>query len=154
VELYALSTFSNPERGILYSCETLLLACELHQVKYLNHLNEQDHRFIKRRTKYGLGSFSFETAQRALARYETMTMIRKGQPKGAQKGDMLAQVKLINCLFGSPPNCSNSPIQAASFPKPPTFCDRAFYTKVLCFGIIKDLQYIFSHVNLIKRCQH
>jgi transposase-like protein len=74
--------------------------CALRQVKYLNNLIEQDHRFIKRRTRPGLGFFSFETAQRTLAGYETMNMIRKGQMKGAEKGDILAQVKLINRLFG------------------------------------------------------
>jgi len=74
-------------------------ACELRQVKYLNNLTEQDHRFIKRCTRPGLGFFSFETARCTLAGYETMHMIRKGQLKGAKKGDMLAQVALINRLF-------------------------------------------------------
>ena len=37
---------------------------ELRQVKYLNNLIEQDHRFIKRLTKPGMGFFSFETAWR------------------------------------------------------------------------------------------
>jgi IS6 family transposase len=35
---------------------------ELRQVKYLNNLIEQDHRFIKRLTKPGMGFFSFLTA--------------------------------------------------------------------------------------------
>jgi transposase-like protein len=52
--------------------------CELRQVKYLNNLIEQDHRFIKRRTRPGLGFFSFKAAQHTLAGYETMNMIRKG----------------------------------------------------------------------------
>lgn len=74
--------------------------CELRQVKYLNNLIEQDHRFIKRRTRPGLGFFSFDTARRTLAGYETMNMIRKGQMKGAEKGDILAQIHLINRLVG------------------------------------------------------
>ena len=74
--------------------------CALRQVKYLNNLIEQDHRFIKRRTRPGLGFFSFDTARRTLAGYETMHMIRKGQVKGVSKGDILAQVELINRLFG------------------------------------------------------
>ena len=41
---------------------------ELRQVKYLNNLIEQDHRFIKRLVKPGLGFFSFETAWRTRAR--------------------------------------------------------------------------------------
>ena len=75
-------------------------ACELRQVKYLNNLLEQDQRFIKRRTRPGLGFFSFETARRTLAGYETMHMIRKGQLNGAEKGDIRAQVEVINRLFG------------------------------------------------------
>jgi transposase, IS6 family len=74
--------------------------CELRQVKYLNNLIEQDHRFIKRRTRPGLGFFAFDTAQRTLSGYETMNMIRKGQVKGVDKGAILAQVHLVNRLFG------------------------------------------------------
>ena len=74
--------------------------CELRQVKYLNNLVEQDHRFIKRRTRPGLGFFTFDTAQRTLAGYETMNMVRKGPVKGVDKGDILAQVRLIDSLFG------------------------------------------------------
>jgi transposase, IS6 family len=40
--------------------------CELRQSKYLNNLIEQDHRFIKRLVKPGLGFFSFATAWRTL----------------------------------------------------------------------------------------
>jgi len=45
--------------------------------------------------------FSFNTARRTLAGYETMNMIRKGQVNGVNKGDTLAQVELINRLFSS-----------------------------------------------------
>ncbi len=38
---------------------------ELRQNKYLNNLVEQDHRFIKRLTKPGMGFHSFNTARRA-----------------------------------------------------------------------------------------
>ncbi len=41
-------------------------AIELRQVKYLNNSIEQDHRFLKRRVKPGLGLFSFETAWNTL----------------------------------------------------------------------------------------
>jgi transposase, IS6 family len=37
---------------------------ELWQVKYLNNLVEQDHRFIKRLVKAGMGFFAFEWAGR------------------------------------------------------------------------------------------
>jgi transposase-like protein len=72
---------------------------ELRQVKYLNNLVEQDHRFIKRVVKPGMGFFSFETAGRTLQGYEVMHMIRKGQMRGVQKGDILGQVAFIARLF-------------------------------------------------------
>jgi transposase, IS6 family len=40
----------------------LAASCELRQRKDLNNLIEQDHRFIKRLVKAGLGFFSFQTA--------------------------------------------------------------------------------------------
>ena len=74
---------------------------ELRQVKYLNNLVEQDHRFIKRLVKPGLGFFSFETAWRTLQGYEVMHMMRKGQVQGVGKGEILAQVVCIARLFGA-----------------------------------------------------
>ncbi len=75
-------------------------AVELRQVKYLNNLIEQDHRFIKRLVKPGMGFFSFETAWRTLQGYEVMNMVRKGQMHGVEKGDILGQVAWIARLFG------------------------------------------------------
>jgi transposase-like protein len=74
-------------------------SCELRQIKYLNNLVEQDHRFLKRRVKPGLGFFSLETAWRILQGYEVMHMIRKGQMRGIEKGDSLGQVAFISGLF-------------------------------------------------------
>ena len=73
---------------------------ELRQVKYLNNLIEQDHRFIKRLVKPGLGFFSFETAWKTLQGYEIMNMIRKGQMHGVDKGNITGQISFIACLFG------------------------------------------------------
>jgi transposase, IS6 family len=73
---------------------------ELRQVKYLNNLIEQDHRFIKRLVKPGMGFFSFETAWRTLQGYEIMHMLRKGQMHGVAKGDILGQVTFLARLFG------------------------------------------------------
>ncbi len=73
---------------------------ELRQVKYLNNLIEQDHRFIKRLVKPGMGFFSFESAWRTLHGYEVMNMVRKGQMHGVEKGDILGQVAFIADLFG------------------------------------------------------
>ena len=73
---------------------------ELRQVKSLNHLIEQDHRFIKRRVKPAMGFFSFETAWRTLQGYEVMNMMRKGQVQGVSKGDITGQITFIARLFG------------------------------------------------------
>jgi transposase, IS6 family len=74
-------------------------SCELRQYKYLNNLIEQDHRFIKRLVKLGMGFFSFETASRTLQGYEAMKMLRKGQMHGVEKGDRMKQVAFIASLF-------------------------------------------------------
>jgi transposase, IS6 family len=60
-------------------------SCELRQSKYLNNLIEQDHRFIKRLVKPGMGFFSFETAWRTLRGFEAMNMLRKGQIHSIEK---------------------------------------------------------------------
>ncbi len=75
-------------------------ACELRQVKYLNNIVEQDHRFIKRRVKPGLGFFSAETAWNTLQGYEVMHMIRKEQIRDVEQGDVMGQVAFISGLFG------------------------------------------------------
>jgi transposase, IS6 family len=72
----------------------------LRQVKYLNNLIEQDHRFIKRRVKPGLGFASFETAWRTLQGYEIMNMIRKGQIEGAAKREIVGQIACVTKAFG------------------------------------------------------
>ncbi len=70
------------------------------QSKYLNNLIEQDHRFIKRLVKLGMGFFSFETAWRTLQGYEAMNMLRKGQIHGVEKGHSMKQVTFLASLFG------------------------------------------------------
>jgi transposase-like protein len=72
----------------------------LRQVKYLNNIVEQDHRFIKRRVKPGLGFFSLETDWNTLQGYEVMNMVRKGQMRGVEQGDILGQIAFIASLFG------------------------------------------------------
>jgi IS6 family transposase len=74
--------------------------CELRQRKYLNNLIEQDHRFIKRLVKPGMGFWSFETAWNTLRGYEVMHMIRKGQVQEASRGDSFSQAAFIARLFG------------------------------------------------------
>ena len=74
----------------MQAAETRLASCEIRQSKYLNNLVEQDHRFIKRLVKPGMGFFLFETAQSTLQGYEVMNMIREGQVQGVNRGDSLS----------------------------------------------------------------
>ena len=71
----------------------------LRQVKYLNNILEQDHRNVKRLTDPGLGFGSFWTARRTLAGYEAMAMIRKGQLRNIDGGDIRTQAEFIAGLF-------------------------------------------------------
>jgi IS6 family transposase len=81
------------------AAEAVPQECELRQVKYLNNIVEQDHRFIKRRVKPGMGFFSLETAWRTLQGYEVMNMLRKGQMRGTEKEDCMGQIAFIASLF-------------------------------------------------------
>ena len=60
---------------------------------------KQDHRFMKRRIKPGLGFVSYPTAWRTIQGYETMHMIRKGQIEGVEKGNIKGQNEFIAGLF-------------------------------------------------------
>jgi transposase-like protein len=61
--------------------------CELRQSKYLNNLVEQDHRFIKRLVKPGMGFWPFETAWRTLQGYEAMIYDQERPgARGGQRG--------------------------------------------------------------------
>ena len=79
---------------------TLPETCLLRPCKYLNNVVEQDHRFGKRRVNPGMGFGAFTTAQRTIQGYEAIHMVRKGQLPGACRGDVLAQNRVINQLFG------------------------------------------------------
>lgn len=74
-------------------------SCRLRQSQYMNNLIEQDHRFIKQRVNPGLGYYSHATAWRTIQGYETMHMIRKGQMKGVEKGNIQEQNQFIAELF-------------------------------------------------------
>lgn len=53
----------------------------IRQNKYLNNMIEQDHRFIKKRTKLTLGFKSFHGARQTIKGIEILHMIKKGQLK-------------------------------------------------------------------------
>ncbi|MDN3030921.1 MAG: IS6 family transposase [Candidatus Tisiphia sp.] len=56
---------------------------EVRQVKYLNNIVEQDHRFIKKRTKPMLGFKSFRSAKITITGIENIRIIQKGQLIGS-----------------------------------------------------------------------
>ena len=57
----------------------LISFVEILQVKYLNNLIEQDHRFIKKITNPMMGFKDFHSAKATIDGIETAHMIRKGQ---------------------------------------------------------------------------
>ncbi len=61
---------------------------------------EQDHRFIKRRTRPMLGFKRFTTAWRTLRGIEIMHALRKGQARWMAKGNVVGQAQLIHHVFG------------------------------------------------------
>jgi len=61
---------------ILAGFATLIDIC---QVKYLNNIIEQDHRFIKKITKPMMGFKAFHSAQATIAGIEASHMTRKRQ---------------------------------------------------------------------------
>lgn len=73
---------------------------EMKQNSYLNNIVEQDHRFIKRLTKPGLGFQLFNAARRKIQGDEAMNMIRQRQVSGVAKGDAMAQAAFVRQLFG------------------------------------------------------
>ena len=73
---------------------------QLRQVKYLNNIIEQDHRFSKRRIMYSQWLQTFKTARATISGYESIHMIRKGQINGVERKDIVAQKKFIDDLFG------------------------------------------------------
>lgn len=55
------------------------------QLKYLNNIVEQDHRFVKKRTRPMLGFKNFHSARATLSGIENIRIIQKGQIEGQDK---------------------------------------------------------------------
>ena len=58
---------------------------QIRQIKYLNNIIEQDHRFIKKRTKPALGFKCFHSARETISGIESVRMIQKRQITGQIK---------------------------------------------------------------------
>ena len=72
----------------------------LRQVKYLNNIIEQDHRFSKRKIRYSCWFQKFETAGATISGYESMHMLYKNQVGGVGGKDFASQKIFIESLFG------------------------------------------------------
>ncbi|PEE34221.1 IS6 family transposase, partial [Bacillus pseudomycoides] len=75
------------------------LGIQIRQVKYLNNIVEQDHRFIKKRVLPMLGFKSFDTATSILSGVEAMHMIKKEQID-LRNQSVQNQKEFIHQLFG------------------------------------------------------
>ncbi|KKB96490.1 hypothetical protein SZ25_00422 [Candidatus Arcanobacter lacustris] len=69
---------------------------EIRQNKYLNNMVEQDHRFIKRRTKPALGYKSFNGAKQTITGIEITHMIKKGQLKSNNNHNININKSIFN----------------------------------------------------------
>ena len=78
----------------------LPLSSRLRRIKYLNNIIENDHKFVKRKSRYRQWYQSFYTASATISGIESMRIIQKGQVKYLAKHDIIMQNKLINKLFG------------------------------------------------------
>jgi transposase, IS6 family len=84
--------------GELKKEKRMPVGIQIRQVKYLNNIVEQDHRFIKKRVRSMLGLKSFRTAKSILSGIEAMYIIKKGQLALRDKS-VHNQVKFIHQLF-------------------------------------------------------
>src|SRR3954470_22653081 len=74
--------------------------CRCRPSPYMNNIIEQDHRFIKKRIVASQWFRSVQGAVNTIQGYEAMHMIRKGQIRSLQKGDIVGQVRFVNRAFG------------------------------------------------------
>ncbi|WP_090920396.1 IS6 family transposase [Bacillus sp. 71mf] len=72
---------------------------QIRQVKYLNNIVEQDHRFIKKRVRSMLGLKSLRTANCILSGVEAIHMMRKGQLHQRVKSAR-NEAEFIHKMFG------------------------------------------------------
>jgi transposase-like protein len=66
----------------------------------LNNGIEQDYRAIKRIVKPMMEFKSFNNARKTLSGIEVMNMMRKGQVKEVERGDVTAQTAFVCQIFG------------------------------------------------------
>ncbi|WP_139121830.1 DDE-type integrase/transposase/recombinase, partial [Piscirickettsia litoralis] len=77
-----------------------LKRCKLRRVKYLNNRIENDHKAVKRKSRFRQWYQSLSTARPTVDVMESMRMVQKGQLRYIKKQDIFSQNQLINKLFG------------------------------------------------------
>ncbi len=81
----------NLRLALLFIMSGLFLQINVRQVKYLNNIVEQDHRFIKKITKPMKGLKAFHSADATLSGIELHHMLRKGQHIQSEKQTIFEQ---------------------------------------------------------------
>ena len=69
----------NLQLALLFMFGGIFYQIDIRQIKYLNNIVEQDHRFIKKITKAMKGFKSFESAEATISGIELHHMLKKGQ---------------------------------------------------------------------------
>ena len=70
-------------------------AIEIRPCKYLNNIIEQDHRYVKKKTRSALGFKAFYSAHATLQGIELIQMIRKGQVRPIPDGSFIEQFNYL-----------------------------------------------------------
>nr|WP_282434947.1 DDE-type integrase/transposase/recombinase [Piscirickettsia salmonis] len=73
---------------------------KLRRVKYLNNCIENDHKAVKRKSRFRQWYQSLSTARPTIDIMEAMRMVQKGQLRYIKKQNICAQNQLIDKLFG------------------------------------------------------
>ena len=81
----------NLQLAMLFILGAAFMQIGIRQIKYLNNIVEQDHRFIKNITKPMRGFKAFHSAQATLAGIELHHMLRKNQHKQSQSMTIFEQ---------------------------------------------------------------
>lgn len=81
----------NLHLALLFMLGGVFTQVSVRQIKYLNNIVEQDHRFVKKITKPMRGFKAFHSAEATLAGIELHRMLRKGQHKNAANQTIFEQ---------------------------------------------------------------
>lgn len=81
----------NLHLALLFMLGGIFMQIMVRQIKYLNNIVEQDHRFVKKITKPMKGFKAFHSVEATLARIELHHMLRKGQHKDSSNQNIFIQ---------------------------------------------------------------